>query len=139
MSGVCFDNAKKKNLCVRVARWALELEDYSYKIEHRPGKNMPHVDALSRNPLSEVFLIDESDDGLIAKFMKAQNTDQDIQRIIELVAQNKIDNYEIRNNLLYRSVNNELLLVVPKALESSVVRQAHEQGHFGINKTETRI
>jgi len=26
----------------------LELENYNYKIEHRPGESMPHVEALSR-------------------------------------------------------------------------------------------
>jgi len=31
-----------------IARWSLELENYNYKIEHRPGESMPHVDALSR-------------------------------------------------------------------------------------------
>jgi len=39
----------KKNLCVRVARWALQLEEFDYIIEH--GKTMTHVDILSRNPL----------------------------------------------------------------------------------------
>lgn len=41
---------KKKDLCVRVARWALLLEEFNYVIEHRAGKNMRHIDALSRNP-----------------------------------------------------------------------------------------
>lgn len=39
----------KKDLCIRVARWALLLEEFNYTIEHRPGKNMTHVDALSQS------------------------------------------------------------------------------------------
>jgi len=64
----------KRNLCLRVARWALILEDYNYKLEHRPGKNMTHVDALSRNPLL-TRLIDEDDDGLTVRLRKAQAED----------------------------------------------------------------
>lgn len=33
----------------RIARWALELENYQYNIKHRPETNMANVDALSRN------------------------------------------------------------------------------------------
>jgi len=49
----------KKDLCVRVARWALLLEEFRYTIVHRPGKQMIHVDALSRNPLPCVLLLNE--------------------------------------------------------------------------------
>lgn len=38
----------KKETNPRIARWALELENYDYQIEHRSGINMGHVDALSR-------------------------------------------------------------------------------------------
>ena len=32
----------------RVTRWFLELQDYKFTVEHRPGKSIPHADALSR-------------------------------------------------------------------------------------------
>lgn len=38
----------KKVINPRIARWALELQDFDYCTEHRPGKIMSHVDALSR-------------------------------------------------------------------------------------------
>lgn len=41
----------KQNLVPRIARWAFLLEDFKYKIEHRKGIRMKHVDALSRNPV----------------------------------------------------------------------------------------
>lgn len=37
----------KKAINPRIARWALELEDYDYTIQHRSGSRMGHVDALS--------------------------------------------------------------------------------------------
>jgi len=39
---------KKKEVPLRVARWAMFLQDYDYDIEHRSGTKMRHVDALSR-------------------------------------------------------------------------------------------
>ncbi|KAK9687316.1 RNase H-like domain found in reverse transcriptase [Popillia japonica] len=36
----------------RVARWALLLEEFDYIIEHRPESRMKHCDALSRNPIA---------------------------------------------------------------------------------------
>lgn len=60
----------KKDLCVRVARWALLLKEFNYVLEHRPGKNMTHVDALSRNPLPSCFVITECKRGLAARLKK---------------------------------------------------------------------
>ncbi|CAI7861436.1 unnamed protein product [Closterium sp. NIES-53] len=34
----------------RNARWAMKLQEYDFKIKHRPGKTLQHVDGLSRNP-----------------------------------------------------------------------------------------
>lgn len=68
----------KKNLCVRVVRWALALEEYNYEMQHRPGRSMNQVDALSRNPLPETLFINESDDSLIARIRKAQDDDRDL-------------------------------------------------------------
>ena len=37
-----------KDRNARVTRWFLELQDYKFTVEHRPGKSIPHADALSR-------------------------------------------------------------------------------------------
>ncbi|GFX93694.1 retrovirus-related Pol polyprotein from transposon 17.6 [Trichonephila clavipes] len=42
---------QKKELITRIARWALQLEEFDYEIEHRAGSRMKHVDALSRYPV----------------------------------------------------------------------------------------
>jgi len=36
----------KQNLCTRVARWVLLLQEYDYKVEHRSGTRIKHIDAL---------------------------------------------------------------------------------------------
>jgi len=35
----------------RRGRWMIYLQQFDFKIEHRVGKKMPHVDYLSRTPL----------------------------------------------------------------------------------------
>src|SRR5207237_8288797 len=32
----------------RLARWALELQEFDYRVTHRAGLRIPHVDGLSR-------------------------------------------------------------------------------------------
>lgn len=39
----------KRDLVPRIARWWLQISEYNFEIEYRPGVNMAHVDALSRN------------------------------------------------------------------------------------------
>ncbi|CAI7837213.1 unnamed protein product [Closterium sp. NIES-53] len=39
-----------QGLTGRNTRWAVTLQVYDFKIRHRPGKTLKHVDGLSRNP-----------------------------------------------------------------------------------------
>lgn len=122
----------KRDLCVRVARWALLLEEYNYSIEHRPGKTMIHVDALSRNPLPVCMSVDKCD-SVTAKFRRAQQSDSDVKKLFKAVSKESIDDYVIQNNILFKR-HNTLLLVVPKVMSTQIVKQAHEQDHFSIAK-----
>ncbi len=56
--------AAKKDLIPRIARWWLRLQEYSFTVQYRPGVRMQHVDALSRNPVSEVIPEEERNDTL---------------------------------------------------------------------------
>lgn len=112
----------KKDLCVRVARWTLLLEEFQYRVEHRPGKSMKHVDALSRQPLPECNLIDRERDGLTARLKKAQSEDDDIKKIVELGESARTSDYVVRGGLLFRESAGELLIVVPKSMQSQIIR-----------------
>ncbi|KMQ94326.1 blastopia polyprotein [Lasius niger] len=128
----------KKDLCVRLARWALLLVEFQYSIEHRPGRSMKHVDALSRNPLPACLTIDESEEGLTARLRKAQRDDDELKKKIEQAKEGKLDGYTMQRGLLYK-VNDETRVVVPRSMQLQIIRKAHERGHFAINKTETLI
>lgn len=42
------DSMTKKKMNARIARWIVDLAEYDFDVEHRPGERMRHVDALSR-------------------------------------------------------------------------------------------
>lgn len=50
---------KKKDINPRINRWVLELLQYDYVTEHRPGAKMTHVDALSRLP-GEILIVEDN-------------------------------------------------------------------------------
>ncbi|XP_076474354.1 uncharacterized protein LOC143302634 [Bombus vancouverensis nearcticus] len=130
---------RKKDLCVRVARWALLLGEIKYQACHRPGKSMQHVDAPSRNPLPSTMYVTESEDGLIARLRRAQNKDIEVRRILDAATCSQADGQVVRNNILYKECEDDVLIVVSKAMRAQVVRQAHERGHFEVTKTEAMV
>lgn len=138
MSSVCFDNEQKGSVCSR-CYWALLLEEFDYTIVHRPGKNMIHVDTLSRNPLPCSMLINESEESMVARIRKAQKEDVNLRDIYSLADKGQNDDYVIRGGLLFKEINGDLQLVVPKCLQAQVARNAHENGHFAVEKTEALI
>ncbi|GFT62085.1 uncharacterized protein TNCV_3812441 [Trichonephila clavipes] len=66
----------EKDLITRIARWAFQLEEFDYEIEHRAGSRMKHVDALSRYPIMMVC-----NDTLTSKLKKPQEEDDNIQAL----------------------------------------------------------
>lgn len=93
----------KKDLCVRIARWALSLEEFQYEIKQRSGKSMMHVDALSRNPLLTCLIINECEKGLLARLRKAQNADADLKRIFEAIEEGQPKGYLTRGGVFYKT------------------------------------
>lgn len=127
---------KKKDICAQVARWALFLEDFRYTIIHRPGNNMRHVDALSRHPLPAAMLVEECEDSILARLRRNQLKDDELKNITKQVEENQADGFVIVNGLLCKEVNGDTLIVIPKLMQTSVIRQIHKRGHFGSAKTE---
>jgi len=67
----------KKDVNLRIARWALELQSYDYSVEHRSGSRMKHVDALSR--FCHVLVVD--DNTFEVNLSLCQNKDSKIKLI----------------------------------------------------------
>ncbi|GFW86537.1 hypothetical protein TNCV_4333211 [Trichonephila clavipes] len=116
---------QKKELITRIARWALQLEEFDYEIEHRAGSRMKHVDALSRYPVMMVC-----NDTLTSKLKKAQEEDDNIQTLKTLLEKQESEEFFERNGILYKYLNGRELIVTPKAMQAELIKLIHENGHF---------
>ncbi|GFY00781.1 hypothetical protein TNCV_2141731 [Trichonephila clavipes] len=122
---------QKKELITRIARWALQLEEFDYEIEHRAGSRMKHVDALSRYPVMTVC-----NDTLTSKLKKAQEENDNIQTLKSLLEKQESEEFFERNGILYKYLNGRELIVTPKAMQAELIKLIHENGHFSVGKTE---
>lgn len=121
----------KKDLNLRIARWALSLQDYNYTIEHRSGSKMAHVDSLSRIQV----LTSHFSDSIVHKIKRAQDNDPSLAAIVELLKKGPYDDYCIKNELLYKFVDGDDIIVVPDNMQTEIIRNVHERGHFAIKRT----
>lgn len=146
----------KKHILPRIARWWLQLQEFTFDIKYRPGERMAHVDALSRNPCrgeqganeqsksTDVIMRIETADWILA----GQLTDQKIQEIYQVLSKTPTTAYErrihkdyvLRNGRIYRQTEKGLQWVVPRGMRHQVVRAAHDElGHFAVDKTLARL
>lgn len=122
---------KKKDISVKIWRWAEELQAFECEIEHRSGSKMGHVDALNRYPVSTIEL-----DDITARIMKLQEEDDELKLIRNSVETKADEKYSLQGRLLYKLVNGIDLLVVPVAMENEIIRIIHEKGHGSSKKLQ---
>lgn len=119
---------EKKDLIPKISRGILAMQAFKFETDHRAGTQMKHVDALSR-----IISMISVEDNLCIKIRKMQQDDDDLKPIrIILQQQESYDDYFLRNNIIYKYASGHELLVVPKAMETEVIKTAHENGHFGV-------
>ncbi|CAL1291955.1 unnamed protein product [Larinioides sclopetarius] len=124
----------KKDLPAKIARWALMLEDFDYEVCHRSGRQMKHVDALSRHPI----LVISSND-ITQKVKNAQDQDEFISKIKSMIESTPSNEFFLKNGILYKLNNDTELLVVPQMMQKEIVLKIHSQGHFASQKTESLV
>lgn len=143
-------SSSKKHLLPRIARWWLQLQEFTFEVQYRPGNRMRHVDALSRNPALTEEPAEESVMRIEEAYwvLSAQLTDEKIQRIREVLskppdtdeARDIYKNSTLRDGRIYRITVKGLQWVVPRGMRQQVVRAAHDDlGHFGVEKTLRRV
>ena len=137
------------------ARWILELEEYSYDITHRPGKENNLPDYLSRVPNLEIdagvqdestfedkiFTLASADEEQaeldLAQIRKQQKLDPMTHNALEqVIATGRVTTGRLRNVAEHLKVASGLLLfrnrvVVPTKSREEVLARVHAAGHFG--------
>lgn len=106
----------KKDMCLRVAHWALRLEKFEYTVEHRAGTSMKHADALSRNPI-ECMMVHESQHLFIAQIRRAQEDNPESQKIMQAVKDGTNEDFVIVNGVLCKENYGNPRIVIPKLMQ----------------------
>uniref|UniRef100_A0A7M5XJ10 Integrase catalytic domain-containing protein n=1 Tax=Clytia hemisphaerica TaxID=252671 RepID=A0A7M5XJ10_9CNID len=154
-------------------RWMADLSQYNFLVKYRPGKDHVDCDFLSRleEYTEETSLSDQKDESTTVFAIEAKlqskiavETAKHFDQIIPSLASKvkpslkesrmwKKENRELvtmweslvlDNDLLKRSTNNGLVVVVPKVLRTELMKTIHEgSGHLGATKcydlAKTRI
>ena len=134
----------------RLARWALQMQQWDFQIKHRKGTPHSVPDALSRiyEEDGELILVDRFSEDVIKK-------DEGYMKMMENVRKTpkKYRSWKIKDARLCRYHYSALLdpvldkeenwkLAVPEELRERVTCDVHSSpsmGHFGIEKTYDRV
>ncbi|KAK2578390.1 hypothetical protein KPH14_011876 [Odynerus spinipes] len=129
-------------------RWWLEVQDFTFEIEYRAGSKMTHVDALSRNPITtlEIVNIDLTEADWL---LSAQLQDEQLLHIRRILLTNQrteetkhyFEEYILKSDKVHRRLpENKTAWVVPRNARLQICRLGHDDaGHMGAEKTLERL
>lgn len=117
----------KKDVSPKIARWSFLLQEFDYSIEHRSADRMKHVDALSRVNVNVVLVV-------VSQVEAAQLTDENIVEIVGNLKVKPFKDFVLQNGILYKELNGDKQLYIPKAMELQIINSVHDKGHFGVKK-----
>ena len=88
-----FDNFKKSKIKnVKIQNWRLELSEYRFDVEYRPGRLNSAADALTRNPKTKEICGQVSSISIQDNFLEKLHRDLGCPGITRLFHQVKIRN-----------------------------------------------
>lgn len=120
----------KAHLNARIARWTLKLQNYKFKMIHRDGKRMTHVDALSRI-VSYVEAMP-----LEKELQYRQLQDIQIKALSEKLEKEEDKNFQLIDGLVFRKGEDKPRFVIPDGMIINTIRTYHDDlAHCGFEKT----
>ncbi len=122
---------QKKDVPREVAEWILYMADFDFKTEHRAGERMRHVDCLSRYA-NEIFVVSSE---ISCRLKAAQQKDEYIQAIRTILEERPYNDFKVKGRILFKFVQGNDLIVVPKIMEREIISEAHGVGHYVSQKT----
>lgn len=136
----------KRDLIPRIARWWLLVQEYTFTIEYRPGAQLAHADALSRNPnpisLPEghsLMIMQISDVHWLQTVQLSDPLLSHIKAVLDAKspeAKEVRSNYELKDGKIFRKTDSGLRWAVPKDARWKICQQCHDEaGHFSVEKT----
>ena len=87
------------------------------------------------------MLIEESEESIMVRLKKAQAKDKDLREIRDNI-EHVVNGFILKNDILHKEVNAGRWNAGGRAEINAyvqVLRQVHERGHFGVNKTEAMV
>lgn len=120
----------KAQLNLRIAKWTLRLQNYQFKMIHRAGVKMAHVDALSRIVAAIELMPIETE------LQYRQLADSQLKLIANHLENSEHDKYLMSNGLIYYKCEDKPRFVVPDGMVTNVIRVYHDDSaHCGVDKT----
>lgn len=135
----------KRDLIPRIARWWLEIQDFTFEVKYRPGCKMGHADYLSRHPVMNINQITNITEEEWIKAVQIQ--DAKLNNIIQALEgqensenKNYFKHFSLKRGILFRKVENTLKWIVPQSSRWLICKLNHDDcGHLGFIKTCDRI
>lgn len=69
-------------------------------------------------------MVGECEQGLLARLRKAQKDDIDLKKIFDAVERGEPNSCLVRGGVLYRDVDGDVRVVVPKSMRRQMIRKA---------------
>jgi len=141
------------DLSSRLARWALKLQSYSFKIEHRRGKLNVVPDVLSRVHEEEVDELNCLDERLVDVESRHFNSPEYLDLIARIEdCKDLLPDVEVQDGRVFRRAEHAVgepvhdkynwKLWIPKEAVAEILKKEHDDplaAHGGIHKTIERI